>query len=56
MKIKVGDILQTEYGLVHVAKQYAPSHFGGILLDGNMMGKWIYLRGAPLKSAKVLSK
>ena len=56
MKIKVGDILQTEYGLVHIAKCYAPAHFGGVLLSGNMVGKWIYLRGDILWSAKVLSK
>ena len=53
-KVKVGDLIKTEYGLAQVMKFFAPAFVGCIILNGKEQGLWIYLRGYDLDRAELI--
>jgi hypothetical protein len=54
--MKVGDLIKTEYGLVHVTKVWASKCVSGIILTGTQRGEWVYLRGLDFERSEVISE
>jgi|18_taG_2_1085343.scaffolds.fasta_scaffold179755_2 hypothetical protein len=55
-RMKVGDLIKTEYGLVHVTKVWAAKCVSGIILTGTQRGEWVYLRGLDFVRSEVISE
>ena len=56
MKFKVGDLVQTGYGMAIVMKFLAPKYISALLMEGPDRGRYIYLRGYDLTRVEVISE
>jgi hypothetical protein len=54
--VNAGDLIKTEYGLVHVTKVWAAKCVSGIILTGTQRGVWVYLRGLDFERSEVISE
>jgi len=56
MKMKIDDLIKTEYGYAHVIKVWAAKCASAQLLTGKKRGEIIYLRGLDFSRSKVISE